>query len=400
MENEVKKQRALPWVTLAITIILMIAYTALSLNSALEFERYLTLGLFIGAIALSIVVIILNLVYKVNRNDDSYYDRIESIGSRYTIYEVVLLSLPLLIEVVGAFCIPDFYDLYSEHTATFALIMTVVVSYFCAFPLLALSSRKLPKMVIAQRNMGAGVFFACVAMTAGLAMIGTLIGSPIHTALTKPFTNGEETYDVAKIVLETTLWERGLVVGVLAPIFEELLFRKILIDRTIGYGQSMSIVLSGVMFGLFHGNFQQFFFATLIGMLFALVYIRTGRIRYTIFLHMAVNLTTSVVTVSFAQKILPYMEDIDSYADLPSDVMPYFFLFSMWIMFLIFVAILGVIFLIVWHKRLKPVRLVGEPSAIETLGGMVRSPLFWCFTIITLLHFIETYLPDIVAYVI
>ena len=49
---------------------------------------------------------------------------------------------------------------------------------------------------------------------------------------------------------------------VLAPVMEELIFRKVLIDRTIVYGDKAAVVLSGLLFGVFHGNFHQFFYAS------------------------------------------------------------------------------------------------------------------------------------------
>ena len=44
-----------------------------------------------------------------------------------------------------------------------------------------------------------------------------------------------------------------------APIVEEMLFRKVLIDRIRKYGNGIAVLISGIMFGLFHGNFTQVF---------------------------------------------------------------------------------------------------------------------------------------------
>ena len=46
-----------------------------------------------------------------------------------------------------------------------------------------------------------------------------------------------------------------------APILEEYIFRKLIVDRTVKYGQGVAVVLSGLMFGLFHGNLNQFAYA-------------------------------------------------------------------------------------------------------------------------------------------
>lgn len=63
------------------------------------------------------------------------------------------------------------------------------------------------------------------------------------------------------------------------------------------YGARISVFLSALMFALFHGNLSQFFYAFLLGGFFAVVYIKTGNIIYPIILHMAANLSGSVVGV-------------------------------------------------------------------------------------------------------
>ena len=82
-----------------------------------------------------------------------------------------------------------------------------------------------------------------------------------------------------------------------APIAEEILFRKLLIDRTIKYGQGISILMSAFIFGLFHGNLNQFVYAFTLGAVFAYVYSKTGNIKYTILMHMVVNFLGSIVGV-------------------------------------------------------------------------------------------------------
>lgn len=88
-----------------------------------------------------------------------------------------------------------------------------------------------------------------------------------------------------------------LLVVICAPIIEEYVFRKLLIDRTVRYGQGVSILLSGLMFGLYHGNLQQFIYAFGLGAFFAFIYVKTGKLRYTIFLHMFINFMGGVAGV-------------------------------------------------------------------------------------------------------
>ena len=75
-----------------------------------------------------------------------------------------------------------------------------------------------------------------------------------------------------------------------APLGANWCRNKLLIDRIHVYGEGTAIVLSGVAFGLFHGNLSQFFYAAFLGCMFAFLYVRTGRILYPILLHAAINL--------------------------------------------------------------------------------------------------------------
>lgn len=96
---------------------------------------------------------------------------------------------------------------------------------------------------------------------------------------------------------------RIIVTCVCAPIFEELVFRKLLVDRIVKYGEKLAIITSGVMFGLFHGNFEQFFYACFLGMFFAYIYIRTGKIIYTMILHFCVNFSSAAIIQTIITKI-------------------------------------------------------------------------------------------------
>ena len=86
-----------------------------------------------------------------------------------------------------------------------------------------------------------------------------------------------------------------VVVVIVGPIVEELIFRKVMIDRLSIFGDRAAILISAIACGLFHGNLSQLFYATLVGLLFGYVYARTRRIRNSIFLHMIVNFLGSVI---------------------------------------------------------------------------------------------------------
>ena len=100
---------------------------------------------------------------------------------------------------------------------------------------------------------------------------------------------------------------------IVGPILEELAYRKLLIDKLGQYNKRYAILLSGIMFGLFHTNLHQFFYTAVIGMIFAYIYTISGRIRYSIILHMTFNFVHGVLPMI----MLKYMdlESLMSMAD-------------------------------------------------------------------------------------
>lgn len=76
---------------------------------------------------------------------------------------------------------------------------------------------------------------------------------------------------------------------ILAPIFEEITFRKIICDNLLPFGKFTAVIVSGIGFGFYHGNFEQSFYASFVGIFFAYIYIKTGNVWYSIVLHMIIN---------------------------------------------------------------------------------------------------------------
>lgn len=80
-----------------------------------------------------------------------------------------------------------------------------------------------------------------------------------------------------------------LVVVILGPIMEELLFRYAITRRLLPYGEKTAVLLTGLFFSLAHDNFYQFFYCFAIGALFSYVYVRTKNLLYPLLLHIFFN---------------------------------------------------------------------------------------------------------------
>lgn len=95
-----------------------------------------------------------------------------------------------------------------------------------------------------------------------------------------------------------------LVACVLAPLYEELLFRAgIYRFCRQRLGRTTGLLISGVCFGALHGNWLGFLPLALLGMGLAIAYEATGSIRVPIIAHGLFNLNTVIVLLSGLQEI-------------------------------------------------------------------------------------------------
>ena len=91
---------------------------------------------------------------------------------------------------------------------------------------------------------------------------------------------------------------------IFAPIVEELFFRKLFLDRLLVLGEKKAILMSAILFGLphlFSQGLPQLFSTFLVGLVWADVRVKTGKLWPGILLHMLFNLYGCYFTIFMAQ---------------------------------------------------------------------------------------------------
>lgn len=88
-----------------------------------------------------------------------------------------------------------------------------------------------------------------------------------------------------------------IVVALLPAVIEELLFRGLILRGVKGYGTVRAVVISAVLFMLFHLNPAQTVFQLVLGVILACVVLLTGNLFYGMILHFANNF--AIVTYTF-----------------------------------------------------------------------------------------------------
>ena len=169
-------------------------------------------------------------------------------------------------------------------------IGTFVPLYCIAIPVGLLILKKLPAQPPQDKKWKFSAFLVVFPICVFLMLTGSLIGSMLSAALSGGTAeNALDSYAMDQNPLKI------LVMVILAPILEEYICRKQIIDRIGQYGEKTAIFFSAMVFGLMHQNLFQFFYAFALGLVFGYIYTRTGRLRYTIILHSIVNFMGAVI---------------------------------------------------------------------------------------------------------
>lgn len=201
---------------------------------------------------------------------------------------LIVLLLQVVLVTIGGVLVGMGIDVLNRPW--FSWVVALITQYLVGVPLFLLMFRRIPVVEQSQSKLGGGNFWALLLMCFPVMYIGNIIG----TLLAGLLSGG-----TAQNVVETYIFEGGLLnlftAVVLAPLVEEFIFRKQLLDRCSRYGEKTAMVFSALVFALFHMNLFQFFYAFGLGLMFAYVYLRTRRLRYPILMHMVVNFMGSAV---------------------------------------------------------------------------------------------------------
>ena len=233
-------------------------------------------------------------------------------------------------------------DLLSS--TSYALLIVMIPMYVIAMPVMALLIKRIPAVTLPKKHMTFGQWLIAFLMCYGAMYVSNYTGL-ILTQLISILKGSPVTNTMLEVATSSNLWVNLFIMVLCAPVAEELIFRKLLIDRLAQYGEGVAVLFSGLMFGLFHG------------LCFGFIYVKTGNIRYTIGLHMLVNFLGSVLGVA----ILKWLgDDFLSVASDPAGMMSYMtgnfgklIVYFIYIFLLLGVAIAGIILFIVNLKKIR-----------------------------------------------
>lgn len=318
------------------------------------------------------------------------------LGFRFLIGTLVIYAVQMgVMAIVGAVK-PEWLE-----DTTISLILAVLPLYLIGMPVLIALVKRMPGEAPAKKSIKPGQFILALIMCFALMYCGNLVGTLITTVVGvlkgSAVDNALMTYATGSNMFVTFLY-----MVICAPILDEYVFRKLIVDRTVQYGQGVAVVLSGLMFGLFHGNLNQFAYAFLLGLFLAFLYVKTGELKVTISLHMCINFMGAIVSVLLLkaihleeyQQVITCGEDSQAFMDYMMKYLPAWIGYMIYVFFILAVLVTGIVLFIVSRRKLAV-----EPGQIakgQRFKTVICNPGMLCYCIFWIVMIIIQMFPEIV----
>lgn len=312
------------------------------------------------------------------------------LGLMFLLGTIVIYAVQISVGNLVNWAKPEWFE-----NPNISLTISVVPMYLIGMPILILLVKKIPAVAIEHRTMKVWQFLLAIVMCFCVMYCSNFVGVAI-TSVIGMLKGSMVNNVIMDVVTSTSPIINILYMVICAPIMEEFIFRKLIVDRTVRYGQGVAVLMSGLMFGLFHGNLNQFVYAFAMGMFFAFLYVKTGQIKYTIGIHMIINFFGSIISVWLleAMNYEGYMEAVSAGAgmdELMSLVMahlPGWIAYMMYFCMIIAMVIAGIVLFIVFRKRFAmnpgevPIPKGRRFGTVILNIGMVLYCVFWITEII------------------
>ncbi|SFP30399.1 CPBP family intramembrane glutamic endopeptidase [Salibacterium halotolerans] len=220
-----------------------------------------------------------------------------------------ILIVYILMQLSGFIGVPVLYSLdFSENQS---LVLWNMISFTLAllvFLLIIFPQREGDRHPKLHKTSGGhaalwsvlGIFLVFAAQYVAI-LIETLIGI-------EP--GSENTESILSMIEMSPVF--ALVVAVIGPILEEIVFRKVLFGSFYRrFNFFLSALLSALIFSLVHFDIMHVLIYTAVGFAFSYLYVKTGRILVPILAHVAMNSYAIIVQVVFADQIRELQQQME-----------------------------------------------------------------------------------------
>ena len=229
----------------------------------------------------------MNSELKTNVNVKSVFSRV---GLAAVVLGVVVNLVQMIIITIFNVVNPAF-----ESNGWFRYLLIAVSFYLIGFPICCLILKSIPDgPKREEENLTFGGFIKFFLISYFIMVLLNLFTTGFLWIVGN-FKEADVVNPLESVLSNSSIWATIIFAGILSPIIEEVLFRGVMLNKLRTYGDKIAIITTALLFGLFHENFSQFFYAVGLGMIFAYVTLKTGTIKYSIGLHIMINMMGSVI---------------------------------------------------------------------------------------------------------
>lgn len=320
-----------------------------------------------------------------------------SLGWRFLMGTLIIYAVQIGTAVVVSAVRPAWLK-----NTTINLILAVMPLYLIGMPILIALVKRIPGEAPVKKNMKPGQFVLALIICFSLMYCSNLVGTLITTVV-GVLKGSAVDNAIASYATQSNMVVTFICMVLCAPVLEEYIFRKLIVDRIAKYSQGAAVVLSGLMFGLFHGNLNQFVYAFFLGAFLAFLYVRTGNLRITIGIHMCINFMGGIVSVLLLKAIHleEYQElvmngaDSQAIMDFVMRYLPGWIGYMIYVLFILTVVITGIVLLIVFRKKLRVEP--GQISKGKRFSTVICNPGMLCYCIFWIVMIILQMFPEMIS---
>lgn len=174
----------------------------------------------------------------------------------------------------------DYYYAFRES----AMLLTYLASFLVPAFIFMLMTRKSGREPM---RLGVRVFPNAPAVI--ISAMGTIVLFAYVNSFMVSFIDFSKVYVTEPLDTPIKILLGFVSIAIVPALAEEFLFRGCILSNFLPYGKTGAIVFSALLFSLMHGNFAQFLYTFVAGLVLGIVYIETGSIWTPTFIHLFNN---------------------------------------------------------------------------------------------------------------
>ncbi|MBQ9384474.1 MAG: CPBP family intramembrane metalloprotease [Ruminiclostridium sp.] len=177
---------------------------------------------------------------------------------------------------------------------------------------------------------------------------------------------------------------------VIAPVFEEFMFRGLIMDELKPYGNGFAIFTTGILFGLFHGNITQGLYTMAMGIALGYIANVTGSIFPTTIIHAILNSLGGIMILLMSTHGVQtfFLSGMDG--DIPDEDMIWLAIFGIFMISLFIFIGIGLISAILKIKQIKRYKVPKVCPGISN-GKKAAMLIFTVPAILAIIMIVDTF---------